>query len=309
MHETFDPVLSTRGLTKRFGTQIAVDDLSLEVRHGDIYGLLGLNGAGKTTTMRLALGLIRADAGEVRVFGAADPRGRLRSMARVGAMVEGPAFYGHLSGSENLRLLGSLSGPLTRARVDEILELVGLADAAKKKARNYSLGMKQRLGIGLALVSRPELVILDEPTNGLDPNGILEMRRLIRRLNREEGTTFIISSHLLFEIEQVCNRVAILERGRLVAEQSLDELMKAEADRYLLAASPEEDARRLVAEHAELLETDDDQIAFRCPREGLPALHRALAEASVTVYTLEERRRSLEEIFLASSSEGPGALT
>ena len=307
-------IVATSELTKRFGRQVAVDRVSLRVDQGDIYGFLGLNGAGKTTTLRMILGLIRPNAGRVSLFGREGAAGRRDGMARIGAMVENPAFYGQLSGARNLRMLGSLSGPVSKSRIDEVLRQVGLSDAANKRARDYSLGMKQRLAIALALVSDPELVILDEPTNGLDPSGIIEMRQLIQRLNVEQGVSFIISSHLLHEIEMVCNRVAILEDGELVLEESLEELKKSMHGRFALRATPAEVAQRLLQGRdgiKDLSEADEEGvIRFRIESPELPGLHRELGEAGLDVFTLAEEKMSLEELFLLrSKSHTAGVLS
>lgn len=311
---TDETVLETRDLVKRFGAQVAVDHVSIGVRRGDIYGFLGLNGAGKTTTMKCLLGLLRPDAGSVSLFGRDDAAGRLDGLRDVGAMVEGPAFYGHLSGAGNLKLLGGLSARVEGARIETVLRQVGLWDARSKKARNYSLGMKQRLGIALALVSEPSLVILDEPTNGLDPNGILEMRRLIRRLNQDDGVTFVISSHLLHEIELVCNRVGILEEGRLIVEQDIDTMLQKLGGRFALRADPRDGARTALEsfEGTTLVDgPEDGALRFVIDDDSrLPSLHRHLAAASVDVRTLSEERVSLEEFFIKRSADrGAGTLT
>ncbi len=297
-------LVETRGLTRRFGPIRAVTDLSLTVRDGDVYGFLGLNGAGKTTTLRMILGLLPPTAGTVRLFGRTRTSERRRLLARVGAMVESPAFFPALTGFENLWHLGRLSGPLEKSRVDEVLDLVGLREAGHRPAEHYSLGMKQRLGIALALVSRPELVILDEPTNGLDPNGILEMRRLVKRLNRDEGVTFIISSHLLHEIEMTCSRVCILDGGRLVIEEDLESIFDSLQSSYRLAATPRERAMEVLTsfEQARVLsaeEGNDAPIAFEFPKDDLPRLTATLVREGVDVYTLTEHRMSLEEFFLS----------
>ncbi|MCA9319657.1 MAG: ATP-binding cassette domain-containing protein [Planctomycetes bacterium] len=309
-----ETILETRNLCRRFGGQMAVDDVSLEVRRGDVYGFLGLNGAGKTTTLRMVLGLLRPTSGTIQLFGQPALGHRRASLGRIGAMVENPAFFGQLGGAANLRHLGRLSGPVPEERIREILELVGLADAADKKAKNYSLGMKQRLAIGLALISAPELVILDEPTNGLDPSGILEMRRLIQRLNREQGVTFVISSHLLHEIEMTCTRVGILEEGRLVIQESLEGLMNSMHGRRELVARPADQVRGVLESFEGLTDLEatdtDGGFLFSLAESEVPSLHRALHDAGAEVYGLAERRMSLEEHFLArAASHAKGKLS
>ena len=217
-------VISTRGLVKRYGRVRAVDGIDLDVQAGDVYGFLGANGSGKTTTVRMLLGLVLPTSGEIELLGERMPRAGRRVLPRVGALIEGPAHYGHLSGRENLSLLDA-SGRggawrTRRRRVDDVLEQVGLAGVGRRPVKAYSLGMRQRLGLAGALLRRPELLVLDEPTNGLDPQGITEVRELLLELHRG-GTTVFLSSHLLAEVEQLCSRVGVLDRGRLVLQDEL----------------------------------------------------------------------------------------
>jgi ABC-2 type transport system ATP-binding protein len=224
------PVIRTRGLTKRYGELRAVDGVDLEVGEGDVYGFLGANGSGKTTTVRMLLGLVLPTSGQAEVLGQPMPAARRTVLPRVGALIEGPGAYPHLSGRTNLDLLdasGSDRSPrrARRHRIDEVLEQVGLDPADRRPTHTYSLGMRQRLGLAAALMRRPRLLVLDEPTNGLDPQGIQEVRELLLRLNAE-GTTIFLSSHLLAEIEQMCTRVGVLDRGRLVLQERLDVLLR-----------------------------------------------------------------------------------
>ncbi|MBI4339787.1 MAG: ATP-binding cassette domain-containing protein, partial [Chloroflexi bacterium] len=207
-----EQVIEARGLTKRFGRVLAVDDLSLQVPAGGVFGLLGPNGSGKTTTVGMVLGVVRPTAGEVRLFGGDGKTGRLEALRRIGAILEAPAFYPYLSGRANLTYFQGISGKGSPEEVDRLLELVGLTQRAQSKYNTYSLGMKQRLGIAYALLGDPELMLLDEPTNGLDPAGMAEVRELIRSLGRGKRTV-VLASHLLHEVEQVCDTVAILSRG------------------------------------------------------------------------------------------------
>ncbi|OMQ13887.1 multidrug ABC transporter ATP-binding protein, partial [Modestobacter sp. VKM Ac-2676] len=221
-------MIATTGLVKRYGRLRAVDGIDLDVRTGDVYGFLGANGSGKTTTVRMLLGLVLPTAGEVRLLDRPMPRRSREVLPRVGALVEGPAHYGHLSGRANLALLDA-AGPggsrhTRRTRIDTVLEQVGLAGVGRRPVRDYSLGMRQRLGLAGALLRRPELLVLDEPTNGLDPQGISEIRELLLALNRE-GTTVFLSSHLLAEVEQLATRVGVLDRGRLVLQDELATLI------------------------------------------------------------------------------------
>ena len=219
MIDLTDPVIRTIDLTKQYKTLTAVDSLSFEVRRGEVFGFLGPNGAGKTTTIGMLLGLVRPSAGDAEVLGVSIRHNLHTALQRVGAIIENPAFYPYLTGSDNLRIFARISGRISgngaEARIPELLEMVGLASRGESKVGAYSLGMRQRLGLACALLGDPELLILDEPTNGLDPAGMLEMRRLIRQLAEEEGKTVFLSSHLLHEVEQVCDRVLILDKGRL----------------------------------------------------------------------------------------------
>ncbi len=223
------PVLRLQDLTKHYGDVRAVENLNLEVYEGECFGFLGPNGAGKTTTIGMILGLLWPTAGTVEVLGQRVTPAHLAPLRQVGALVGAPGFYPYLSGRENLRLLARLYPEVDDARVDEVLEQVGLAGAARRKVKGYSTGMKQRLGLAAALLHRPRLLVLDEPTNGLDPVGMVEVRDLLRRLTRQ-GITVFLSSHLLHEVEQVCDRVAILHRGRIVAQGPVDALLAERRD-------------------------------------------------------------------------------
>ena len=219
--------LETSGLTRSYGSHVVVHGLDLRVARGDIYGFLGPNGAGKTTTMRMILGLIAKDAGSVRIFGKVDP---IAGRARIGGIVEGPRFYPYLSGIENLRIFASYTGGCDDKRLDYLLGLVRLRDRSSDLVRAYSLGMKQRLGIAQALLNSPGLLLLDEPSNGLDPKGIKEVRELILRLRDEEGLTVFVSSHVLSELDKLCTRIGIIQNGRKIAEGTTAELVEEGED-------------------------------------------------------------------------------
>jgi ABC-2 type transport system ATP-binding protein len=244
-------VLETRELTKRYRRRIVVDRLSLRVEKGDVFGFLGQNGAGKSTTLRIALGLVHPTSGSVRLLGHDMARHPTRALARVGAIIEAPAFYDHFSGWQNLRMFSDMSGGASRQRIEQVLDIVGLRDRARDPVRVYSHGMRQRLGIAQALLPDPEFVILDEPTDGLDPQGIHETRLLITRLRDELGLTVLLSSHLLYEVEQICNRVAIIDEGKLLYHGLIedlltkDELVKVTVDRV-------DEAFELLSRNAEL---------------------------------------------------------
>ena len=296
------PVIRTRGLTKRYREVLAVDGLDLEVFEGDVFGFLGANGSGKTTTVRMLLGLVLASSGEIEVLGRPMPRAAGRVLSEVGCLVESPAAYGHLSGRANLRLLDA-AGPRGRggrrgrsARVDEALERVGMARAANRTVRGYSLGMRQRLGLAAALLEEPRLLVLDEPTNGLDPQGIREMRDLLTELNRG-GTTVFLSSHLLAEVEQVCSRVAVLDRGRLVVQQDLAELRRPTGRTVVVTPDP---AAAVAVLDDRVVARDGERLLVRA--DDAAALNAALAEAQVRVRELHPERRGLEQVVLEATT-------
>ncbi|HEY8454799.1 MAG TPA: ABC transporter ATP-binding protein [Actinopolymorphaceae bacterium] len=296
-------VVETFGLTKTYGDLVAVDRIDMEVRAGEVYGFLGPNGAGKTTTLRMLLGLVRPTAGTIRILGTTAPRtGRADHLARVGALIEGPAFYPYLSGYDNLRTL-AVRGDVPRKRVHEVLELVGLTDRAKDRYATYSLGMKQRLGLAAALLKRPDLLVLDEPTNGLDPSGIADMRDTLRGL-AANGCTVLLSSHLLGEVRQICDRVGVINRGRLVAQKPISELGGAGCLR--VAASPikraEEKVRQLVG--ADAVRVDSTALEITASRDRAASINRALVETGIAVHELRWQEPDLEDVFLELTQGG-----
>jgi ABC-type multidrug transport system ATPase subunit len=220
-------ILETHNLSKQFGPVTAVDRINLKVRKGELYGFLGPNGAGKTTTIGIALGLVAASGGQVEIFGEPVTPHQTRPLRRVGSLVGAPSLLPYLSGKDNLRLLARLSNDTRNGRVDEVIERVGMTESAHRKVQGYSSGMKQRIGLAAALLHRPDLIILDEPTNGLDPKGMREVRELLRDL-AADGVTIFLSSHLLNEVEQICDRVAVLNRGQIVAEGAVSELLSGQ---------------------------------------------------------------------------------
>jgi ABC-2 type transport system ATP-binding protein len=296
-----DILLQTVRLSRRFGPIEAVSELDMTVRAGDIYGFLGLNGAGKTTTIRMAVGLVRPTSGRVFLFGRDLAAARLEALSQIGALVELPAFYPYLTGRENLEVLARVSGGVRPGRIDEVLRRVGLFDRAGDPVRAYSQGMRQRLGIAQAILSEPRLVLLDEPTNGLDPQGIADIRALIRELNRERGTTFLISSHLLHEVELVCTRVGIIRAGRMVREGPVDELLASGSDRVRLRAHPAGRAEEILrgAGGCEVLDRrGDGALELRAAPARLAELNALLVRAGISVSELSPNRLSLEEYFL-----------
>jgi ABC-2 type transport system ATP-binding protein len=297
------PVIETRGLVKHFADIDAVASIDLRVPLGGVYGFLGPNGSGKTTTIRLLLGLLRPTRGSSWLFGESVAPGA-RVLARVGALVERPAFYPYLSATDNLRLLASARGvqpAQIERRVPEALERVGLADTAKRKAGRFSTGMRQRLGIAAALLDRPDLVILDEPTNGLDPNGVVDVRRLVSGL-AADGTTVFLSSHVLPEVEQLCDRVAILQAGRIVAEGATQAMLRL-GERLFVAfdtADDAEHARPALAAFGPVEDAPDARpglLVDTPPGTGSQIL-RALAGAGIYPAELSIRRPSLEAVFI-----------
>jgi ABC-2 type transport system ATP-binding protein len=287
-------VIQTEALTKRYDATVAVRELVLEVRRGEVYGFLGPNGAGKTTTLRMLLGLVRPTSGRASVL--EQPPGAAGALARVGALVEAPAFYPYLSGRDNLSVLARHAG-VAGDRVGAVLDQVRLRDRAGDRVRTYSLGMKQRLGVAAALLKDPELLILDEPTNGLDPAGMAEMREFIRTV-AGDGRTVVLSSHLMSEVEQVCDRVGIIRDGALVAEGTVDEL-RGRA-RLRVRAQPFTAAARIVMDHAavETVRRLDGMLEIAVDPSHAAAINRALVEAGVAVDELRVERVSLEDVFL-----------
>ena len=296
-------MIITSGLTKRYGQVQAVDDVGLDVRAGDIYGFLGANGSGKTTTVRMLLGLVLATSGDIELLGQPMPRQAATVLPRVGALVEGPAAYGHLSGRANLTLIDAAGtgGPRRsrRARVDDALEQVGLGNVAGRKVRAYSLGMRQRLGLAAALLRQPSLLVLDEPTNGLDPQGISEIRELLLGLHGR-GTTIFLSSHLLAEVEQLCTRVGVLDRGRLVLQDELATLQQP-TGRTVVRTPDAGAAHALLDARVERLSGDRLVVASTKPAE----LNRQLVAAGLRVTELGPERRTLEQVVLAATTDSP----
>lgn len=299
-------ILQTEGLTKRYGRRVVVDRLSLSVERGDIFGFLGQNGAGKSTVLRLALGLVRPTRGHVRLFGHDMAKHSLRALGRVGAIVEAPAFYENFSGWDNLRILAAMSGGANRKRIEETLVLLDLLSRAHEPVRTYSHGMRQRLGIAQALLPNPQFVILDEPTDGLDPQGIREVRLLLPRLRDELGLTILLSSHLLDEVERVCNALAIIDKGRLLYQGALgsliaeEKLVKITVDRLdiayeVLAAAPAISVSRIGSE----------SLYVRMRDECIPRINALLVANHIRVMELSPQRATLEEAFLTLTQKSP----
>jgi ABC-2 type transport system ATP-binding protein len=295
--------LATRGLTRRFGDRVAVDDLHLRVEEGDVYGFLGPNGAGKTTAMRCMLGLIRRDAGDVEIFGEKDP---VRARAYVGAIIETPAFHTWMSGRQNLEQAAAyagITGDDVARELDRVLDRVGLKERAADQAGTYSLGMKQRLGIARALLGRPKLMLLDEPTNGLDPRGMREMRELVRTLALHDRITIFISSHLLSEVQAICNRVGIIQEGRLRAEGRVEELLVQGIDTGVVEIGGPDpaaiEAVLLAHQEVEVLGPGKNgRVMVRLKAIAPHEVNALLLGAGVAVGSVVPLERNLEDVFL-----------
>lgn len=297
--------IEIKNLTKIFGRGkqevTALNDVNLSVPEKQVFGFLGPNGAGKTTTIRILMGLIRASQGEVRIFGET-PRENPHLLKRVGAMVESPNFYEFMSGKDNLNVLANTSGNVSEKRIDELLSQVGLAEYPKRLVSQYSLGMKQRLGIAAALLEDPDLVLLDEPTNGLDPGGIQEMRSFIRSLAVDAGKTVFISSHLLYEIEQVCDQVAIINKGEIIEQGAIKTLLKNGQTQTQFEITPLEEGRKLLEQFGNV--TQDGKRLNLGGAEAAPhAIARSLIENGIEIHQMLQKQPTLEEYFINLTGE------
>jgi ABC-2 type transport system ATP-binding protein len=297
-------VLQTDLLTKKYRGRARVDRLSLTVEQGDIFGFLGQNGAGKSTTIRMVLGLVRPTSGRVQVLGYDMSRQPLRALKRIGAIIEAPGFYENFSGWENLRMLAAMSGGATRSQIEKALEIVSLHQRARDPVRVYSHGMRQRLGIAQALLPNPEFIILDEPTDGLDPQGLSEIRTLILRLRDELGLTIMLSSHLLHEVEQICNRVAIIDEGRLLYQGAVEELV-AKSQWIKLRVDRVIEAFELLSRNPDLtLRRNGDQCLYvKMSGEQIPSVNALLVQRGFRVTELSPQRETLEQVFLRLTQE------
>lgn len=277
-------------------------NIHLEVNRGDIYGFLGPNGLGKTTTLSLLLGLLKNQRGTIEILGKNLQHHRREVLCKVGSLIESPSLYNHLTAKENLEVYREIYGA-SKARVHGVLEIVGLSDTGKKAVKQFSLGMKQRLSLALALLPKPELLILDEPTNGLDPAGILELRSLIKKLREEEGITFLISSHILSEVEKIVNRIGIIYKGRMRFQGSLEELHRLQKQQSLVQLDTSDNLRAwalLKQFHAELME--DDLLVPYTNVQQVAAMNRLLVNNDLDVYNLHPRNQTLETIFINLTS-------
>jgi ABC-2 type transport system ATP-binding protein len=297
------PPVAARGLVKRYGDITAVAGVDLTVERGDVFGYLGPNGAGKTTSLRMLLGLIRPTEGSAQLFGRDPLEVGARALDGVAGFVEGPRFYPYLSGRKNLRLLADLDGGAPASRIEEVLDVVDLRDRGKDRVGGYSHGMRQRLGIAASLLRDPQLLLLDEPTTGLDPAGMRDMRELVKSL-ASEGITILLSSHILAEVEELCNRVAIIRSGRIIYEGLLDELLQSAAGGFRLRASDPERARALLlARGVEGVQLVDGELRFQADAAAIEAATVALGQAGIGISALVPLNATLEELFLGMTED------
>ncbi len=288
-------IVKVERLTKRIGSKTLVENISFEVKKGEVVGLLGPNGAGKTTLMRMMVGMIRMTEGEVWIDGQSVKQQFESTASKIGAVIEAPEFYPFLSGYENLTYFGRMNGNVTEERIDEVVKLLGMGQVIDRKVKAYSLGMRQRLGIAQALIHDPDVLILDEPTNGLDPSGIHEMRMYIKKIAHEQGKAVLVSSHLLSEVELMCDRVIIIQHGEYVATQNIQHNQSEEMETIRIRV---DDAKRA----AELLDQDvlikGNDLLITVKDEEIPNVIRTLLEKNIQVYRVYEERKTLEEQFL-----------
>jgi ABC-2 type transport system ATP-binding protein len=300
------PAIETAGLTKRFGERVALAQADLQVPRGVAFGFLGPNGAGKTTLIRTLLGLTHASAGEMRMLGLPVPAQRADALRRVGAIVEEPRFHGHLTGRENLRIAAACREPDADDRIPAALERVGMTDRADDRVKSYSMGMRQRLGIARCLLADPELLILDEPTNGLDPAGITEFRAFVRDMV-SEGRTVFLSSHLLDEVEKICDMVAIVDRGRILMQGTVAEMAAGGRPTITIGCDDLDAASRMLRDHPAVADTTEADGELRvvladASDAAIADVNRRLVEAGIAVHRLEPARVSLEQRFLEVTS-------
>lgn len=299
-------IIETNTLTKKFGKQSVVDGVDLKVQKGEIYGFLGPNGAGKTTTIRMLLGLARPTKGSIHIFGKDVKKEKLSILKKVGSLVEYPSYYGHLTAYENLEAVRILLDA-PKSRIDEVLSIVRLTNDAKRPVKGFSLGMKQRLGIATALLGNPELLILDEPTNGLDPSGIIEIRELIKSMPKEHGITILLSSHLLSEIDQMATQVGIISRGQLIFQDSISKLRARSTSKIKLTVNDVESAWKTLLAHGYTTEIIHNHIFIENGSDEKTAeIVKSLVQNDYSIYRVEEVKKSLEESFLELTGQEGG---
>lgn len=299
-------ILSLEQLTKVIGKQTLVNQLSFQIRKGEIVGLLGPNGAGKTTTIRMIVGLIKMTSGDVKVLGKSIRSQFAEAISKVGAIVENPEFYPYMTGRDNLKQYQRMSTGVTEERLQQVVELVGLTEAMSKKVKAYSLGMRQRLGIAQALLHNPSILILDEPTNGLDPAGIREMRDYLKKIAKQEGIAILVSSHLLSEMELMCSRVVVIQQGQYVTEHVItQQVQQSTTDQeipLLIKVDQLEKAKAIVASTAniQLLQVDEEAntLVIHIKDSNIPSVVAALTQNGIGIYRMIEQKQTLEDEFL-----------
>ena len=295
-------VLKVRNLTKNFGTRVAVNNISFEVYEGEIFGFLGPNGAGKTTAIRMITGLAKPTNGDVYICDKSIKTNFEKAIVNVGGIIENPSMYNNFSGMENLKYFAGLYKGITKERIDEVVKIVGLEDRIHDKVKNYSLGMKQRIGIAQALLHSPKLLILDEPTNGLDPNGIIDMRNFLKKLATEEGIAILVSSHILAEMELMCDTVGIMNLGRLESIKSIDSIKKKETgpQTITVTVSFPNYAGKLIMEkfNPEHIEINDKTLTVVIDPEKIPEISVLLVTNGISIYAIHAVKKTLEDIFL-----------
>jgi len=292
-------IIKTKGLSYHYSKDVqTLFDINLNVEKGSIYGFLGPNGSGKTTTLSLILGLLNKQKGDIEIFGQHLHSNRIDVLKKIGSIIETPSLYGHLSAKENMEVYRPIYGA-SKERVSEVLKIVGLEDTGKKTAKKFSLGMKQRLSIALALLPTPELLILDEPSNGLDPSGIIELRQLIKTLNKDHGMTILISSHLLSEVEKMVSHVGIIYKGKMLFQGSLPELhqFQQKGSRLLIDTSDNEAAIKILQEYNPEREGDTLSVPFHDQKQ-VATIQRALIQNNLDVYLLQPKANDLEQLFI-----------
>jgi ABC-2 type transport system ATP-binding protein len=297
-------IVSTHNLTKSYGTINSVDQLDMKVAEGSIYGFLGPNGAGKTTTIRMLLGLIKPTNGSINVFNQDLKENRISILKQIGSLVESPSYYSHLTGYENLEIIRRLLNA-SKQRIDEVLRIVRLEKHKDKLVKQYSLGMKQRLGIAIALLGNPKLLILDEPTNGLDPAGIHEIRELIKQLPQQYGMTVIISSHLLSEIDHIATQVGIINSGKLIFQDTIEEL-RSKSNSFIKIKVDDllQSQKVLKQNNIQFSIENKDLVIQKCDNPYISQVNSILVQNNLSVYRIEEQKHSLEDIFLNLTAEG-----
>ncbi|KZD51671.1 ABC transporter ATP-binding protein [Bacillus cereus] len=297
-------IVQTHGLSKKHGDTFNVNNIDLKVNEGEIYGFLGPNGAGKTTTIKMLLGLVKPTNGDIKIFGQDLKTNRLNILKQIGSLVESPSYYGHLTGYENLEIIRRMLN-VPRKNIDEVLEIVRLKNQKEKLVKNYSLGMKQRLGIASSLLAFPKLLILDEPTNGLDPSGIHEIRELIKELPSKYGMTVIISSHLLSEIDHIATQVGIIQNGVLIFQDDIAKLRQQSNSIIRMKVNNLSDAHKILLKNEILSKIEGDSLVLNTyTEEQIAQANRLMINNNMSVYRIEEEKRTLEDIFLELTAKG-----